>query len=162
MTRLTLKAKLIPTAALGVAFVIIVVLPLLLLSLPNPKAVKVPTMQSVKAGTFLDAGEGLYKLYPYASTQDKFPAGAPSVGRKPSVYVKYRQLDELPAYGIYAYPTNQAVPVSRKIEKSNVLRLAPESGLHTGLYYITAARDGIYGGTDYFYFKVRSVGKGRP
>lgn len=159
---MTLKAKLIPTAALGVAFVIIVVLPLLLLSLPNPKAVKVRGMQGIKAGTFLDAGEGLYKLYPYASTQDKFPAGAPSVGRKPSVYVKYRQLDELPAYGIYAYPTNQAVPVIRNIEKSKVLRLAPKSELRAGLYYITAARDGIYGGTDYFYFKVCPADKGQP
>ncbi len=161
MRRLTLKAKLIPTAALGVAFVIIVVLPLLLLSLPNPKAVKVSTMQSVKVGTFLDTAEGLYKLYPYASTQDKFPVGAPSVDRKPSIYIKYRQLDELPAYGIYAYPTNQAVSISRNIEKSKVLRLAPKRELRAGLYCITAARDGIYGGTDYFYFRVRATDEAR-
>jgi hypothetical protein len=154
MGKLSLKAKLIMAAGIGSAVAIIGVLPFIFVILPNPMPVKIPGLDGEKVGTYVAREDGLYKLYPFSAPPADFPDEAIAVAGKPSIMVKYRQLEALSIYGLWTWPDNQPVPVEKDTTRDQVLTMAPETEMPPGEYYVTAARDGIYGGIDYFYLKV--------
>ncbi|HZD60593.1 MAG TPA: hypothetical protein VE439_09110 [Anaerolineae bacterium] len=153
---LSKRAKFIIGVPIGAIFAGVLVLPFLLMLVPNPNPVKITSLANQRVGTYLDTGRGLYKLYPYSSSQANFPEGAPAAIEQPCVYIKYRQLDGLSSYGIYEYSSSQPVPVRKTIKSKSILQILPRGRLAPGLYYVTAARNGMFGGKDYFYFKVGS------
>jgi hypothetical protein len=143
-------------AALIPVVVAVAVLPLILLTVPDPHPVRVPSLAGEIAGTYIGRPDGLYKLYPYTAPAMSFPSDALLVdGARPQVIVKYRQLDLLSAYGISRYSDSREVPVQKTDDKAGrALYLQPAAALAAGQYVVTAARDGADAGTDYFYFRV--------
>ncbi len=140
--------------ALGLAVLLLGGLPILLMTLPDPVPVKKTSLEGERVGTFVEAEAGLFKLFPYTAPNPAFPPSAAVTGPQPKVFVRARRLDALSAYTIRPYPGGEPLPVDRRLLDPQTLELACGRPLPSGKYYVTAARDGMYGGTDYFYFRV--------
>ncbi|MHB0867495.1 MAG: hypothetical protein ACYC6B_08675 [Thermoleophilia bacterium] len=140
---------------LGTATLVIGALPFLFLILPNPVPVRVPGLDGEIIGTYIARDDGIYKLYPYTAPASEFPAEALTVSDRPWITIKFRQPGSLGVYGIWSWSDNQPVPVRKNLFGEQRLELIPENALNPGDYYVAAARDGIYGGEDYFYFRVK-------
>jgi hypothetical protein len=151
----SVKAKLVVFASLGLIVLGVAALPLILLGLPDPHPVAVPGLEGERVGTYVLRDDGVYKLFPYTAPLFSFPGDALLVDDpQPRVVVKYRQLDSLSLYGISRYGTGQTVDVEKTLIADGSLRVQPTAPLPAGEYVITAARDGMFGGEDYFYFRV--------
>lgn len=155
MAGLSTRAKVIAATVFGAAIIIMVIGPLSLLLLPNPMPVKVAHLPRKLSGTFISTRQGMYRLYPYPAATESFPADAFAVDGHISVFVKYRQLDALHTYGIHKYPDGEQVAVRKVVKPDRVLEMCPAEKLSPGRYYITIARDSMYGGEDYYYLLVR-------
>jgi hypothetical protein len=155
-SHLTRRAKVVILAAIIPVVVAVAVLPLILLTVPNPHPVKIPGLAGEIAGTYVQRADGLYRLFPYTAPVMTFPSDALVVdGTQPQVIVKYRQLDLLTAYGISRYSDSQEIQVKKTVDQTGkALYLEPTAPLAAGQYMVTAARDGADAGTDYFYFLV--------
>jgi hypothetical protein len=155
-SHLTRRAKVVILAAVIPVVVAVAVLPLILLSVPNPHPVKIPGLAGEIAGTYIQRADGLYRLYPYTAPVMTFPSDALVVdGAQPEVIVKYRQLDLLTAYTISRYGDSQEIQAQKTVDQTGkALHLQPRAPLAAGQYMVTAARDGADAGTDYFYFRV--------
>lgn len=158
LRKLSSKSKLVIAAGVGSVVLVVGFLPLLFLTLPNPEPVLIPGLEGERVGTYIALDNGLYKLYPYTAPAASFPEEAISVDSGPRIFVKYRQLEALSIYGIRTWSGNEEIQVNKDTSNDNVLEMTPESDLAPGEYYIVAARDGIYGGIDYFYFRVEGGG----
>ena len=149
------KAKLAIVATLGLIIIGVAGLPFILLTVPDPHPVAVPGLAGERVGTYVLRADGVYKLFPYTAPVFSFPGDALVVDDpRPLVVVKYRQLDSLALYGIRPYGGADAVDVDKAVLAESSLQIQPMAPLPTGEYVITAARDGMFGGEDYFYFRV--------
>ncbi|MHB1361232.1 MAG: hypothetical protein ACYCW5_01370 [Thermoleophilia bacterium] len=146
--------KLAIGSGLGFGFALLGFLPLILMTLPNPRPVTIPGLAGERIGTYVNVSDSIYKLFPYATSLQEFPADALTAEPSSHIFLKYRQLDDLDSYNLYKWKGGDALPVAKDTNQEKTLELIPESRLEAGEYFVQAARDGMYGGTDYFYFRV--------
>ena len=144
--------RLLAALILGSIVLVVVLLPLMLLTIPDPTPVRVTSLAGERSGAYFQEGQGLYKVFPCPIVLKRFPVTALATNCRPRVYVKYRLLDRLNAYGVFAYPSEKPVPVTRKLLSDHVLELRPARPLLPGQYYVSAAKGGMYGGRDHYYF----------
>ena len=148
-------AKMAIVATLGLIVLGVAGLPFILLTVPDPHPVAIPSLAGERVGTYVLRADAIYKLFPYTAPVPLFPKDALVVDdSKPQVVVKYRQLDAIGLYGIRPYGGTKPVDVEKAVLAENSLHIQPKDPLPTGEYVITAARDGMFGGEDYFYFRV--------
>jgi hypothetical protein len=154
--RLTTRAKIVILSSLVPVVIGVAILPFILLAVPDPHPVRVPSLTGEIAGTYVVRQDGLYKLYPYTAPAMSFPSDALVVDDPlPQVIVKFRQLDLLSLYGISRYGDSQGIAVQKTVDQAGkALYLRPQTALGSGDYVIVAARDGADAGEDYFYFRV--------
>lgn len=149
------RSKLLVSLPLAVIIAGMLFLPLLLLRLPNPKPVRVEGLPAKGSGAYIGTKAGVYRLYPYAERRASFPANAPMLTAWPRILIKYRQLAALGEYALFTYPTDRPIGIRKRvIDAARVLELTPAGRPEAGRYYVAAARDGVYGGTDYYYFVI--------
>jgi hypothetical protein len=155
-SRLTTRAKVVILCSLVPVVIGVAVLPFIFLAVPDPHPVKIPGLTGEISGTYIQQGDGLYKLFPYTAPVISFPADALVVDTsRPQVIIKFRQLDFLSAYQIGRYGESQQIEIQRTVDEAGkALYLQPVSALSPGNYVVVAARDGVDGGQDYFYFTV--------
>ena len=146
--------KLAIGSGLGFGFALLGFLPLILMTLPNPKPVTIPGLEGERVGTYVNVSESIFKLFPCAASLQEFPADALAAEPSSHIFLKYRQLDDPGSYNLYKWEGGDALPVEKDTSREKTLELIPESRLEPGEYFLQAARDGMYGGTDYFYFRV--------
>lgn len=151
---MTRRAKLVVGTVLGAAFVALGLLPLLLLTLPNPQPMHLSTLDGERDGTYVDASSGYYKMFPFAEPATNFPPNVPVTSSRTAMYVRFRQMDSLDAYTVRSFSSGREVPVQKRVRSDRTLVLTPLAPLAPGRYAASAARDSMYGGTDYFYFRV--------
>lgn len=148
-------AKVVIVATLALIVLGVAGLPFILLTVPDPHPVTVPSLAGERVGTYVLRADGIYKLFPYTAPAPSFPEDALVVDdSKPQVVVKYRQLDALDLYGIRPYGETKPVDVEKVVLAESALQIQPKDPLPTGEYVIIAARDGVFGGEDCFYFRV--------
>ncbi len=152
---LTRKAKLVILGALVPVVIAVAVLPLLLLTVPDPHPVKIPGLAGEITGTYVQRGDGVYKLFPYTAPLMSFPTDALVVDEtRPQVVIKSRRLDFLSSYGITTYDGSTAIAVEKTVDEGGALHLQPVVALGPGEYVIVASRDSADAGRNYFYFRV--------
>ena len=151
---MTRRAKIVMIVVLGTAFISLGVLPLLYLTLPDPQPMLLGTLDGERDGTYVDAASGFLKMFPFTEQATTFPPNVPVTTRETRVYVRYRQIDVLSAYSVRLFGSGQEVVVEKTVRPDRTLVMKPVAGLVPGRYYAVAARDSMYGGTDYFYFIV--------
>jgi hypothetical protein len=151
---MTRRAKIVVITVLGTAFISLGALPLLFLTLPNPQPMLLGTLEGERDGTYVDAASGFYKMFPFAEPAMNFPPNVPVTARQTKVYVRYRQMDTPSAYSVRRFESGHEISVQKTVRPDRTLVMKPVLPLPPGRYYAVAARDGIYGGTDYFYFRV--------
>jgi hypothetical protein len=153
---LSTRAKVVILCSIVPVFIAVAVLPLLLLSVPDPHPVKIPGLAGEVHGTYVQQSDGLYKLFPYTAPAMSFPADALVVDDpRPHVAVKFRQLDFLSKYRMASYADTREIAVDKVVdEPGKVIYLRPQGALSPGEYVVAASRDGAEGGEDYFYFRV--------
>ncbi|MHB8859396.1 MAG: hypothetical protein ACYC6Z_07950 [Thermoleophilia bacterium] len=149
-----LGKKLAIGSGVGIGFALLGFLPLILMTLPNPQPVTIPELAGERVGTYVNVADSIYKLFPYAANLQEFPADALTATPSSHIYLKYRQLDDLDSYNLYRWDGGASLPLEKNTNEDKTLELIPESRLEPGEYFVQAARDGMYGGTDYFYFRV--------
>jgi len=155
---MTLRGRLVVGIAPAVMLIILGLMPLMMLLVPEPKAVKIANLAGERSGVYLDALEGLFKLYPYASLATGFPKAAPATGGNPIFLIKYRVLEVRTSYGIFAYSASR-VPTVKTVKPGKIMQITPKNALAPGRYYLKAAKDSMYGGSQYFFFKASIKGK---
>jgi hypothetical protein len=149
------STKIVIALAVATLMVTAAVAPLALLLLPNPVPVRITDPAQQFPGTYVASGGAFYHVVPYAESADQFPADSLVAEPNAHVVVRYKGLDDLASYGIYTFPDGRAVPVTKRVTSSSrLIELTPASTLKTGRYFVTVARDSIFGGTDYSYFSV--------
>jgi hypothetical protein len=148
------RAKIVMVVVLGSAFVSLGMLPLLYLTLPDPQPMSLRTLEDERVGTYVDATNGFSKMFPFTDQVTTFPPRVPTASAVTRVYVRYRQLDVLTAYSLHAFGSGEEVQVEKRVRSDKTLVMRPVTALPLGQYYAVAARDGVYGGSDYFYFLV--------
>jgi hypothetical protein len=151
---MTRRARIVVITVLGAAFISLGVLPLLFLTLPNPGPMSLTTLEGERVGTYVDAANGFSKMFPFAEPATSFPPNVSVTTRQSQVYVRYRQMDVASAYSVHAFESGREISVEKTVRPDRTLVMKPVAPLSPGRYYAVAARDGIYGGTDYFYFRV--------
>jgi len=151
---LRVSGRAVAVLVLGAAVALLVGLPLILLAVPQPRPV-VADLDDEHSGGFVTAGGVLYKVFLFTAAPLEFPvAQAARADPGAQVVVKARRLDGLSRYGLHSYDDGLLVPVVKSVPEPGVLRMTPEEPLAPGRYYVEAARDGAFGGRDYFYFSV--------
>ncbi len=151
---MSLRGKLVVGIALTAMCTILGLMPLSLLFLPEPEAVRIKGLSGEQSGAYLDAPNGLFRLYPYSSLRTGFPKLVPQTGGEPTFLIKYRALEAKSAYAIYSYSGRQEIPAAKMEKAGKVLRVTPETALRPGRYYLKAAKDSMYGGSEYFFFHI--------
>lgn len=149
---MTRRARLVLGGVVGPAVVIIIGLPLLLLRLPAPRPVLVPSVTAFRQGVFVRTPRGIYHLFPAPSLDSALPGLV--LPPRPEFLVRYRQLDHLAAYGLYRYPAGQPVPAIKGLLPHRVLGITAAGPLPPGEYYAVISRDSAYGGSHYVRFTV--------
>ncbi len=142
-------------AGLGIAAVGLA--PFMLMLLPTPMPVPVGNLADQPPGAFVTSGTLTLKVFPRPEPARSFPVEGATTGPGARVLVKYRQLDGIDSYSLNVFPGGAAVPVVKDTVQPDVLELRPKGPLPPGLYFVRYPRDGLEDGTDYIYFKVRSV-----
>lgn len=146
------KAWLVAAAAFGPMLAAVALLPLLFLSLPNPRPQRVASVMAFRTGVFVQAGEATYRLY-QAPQPELLTKSELTVGPQARVLVRYRQLDRLSAYNLYRW--TDGIPVSLKRRATDhLLVLEPAAPLPRGDYYAVLAGEGVYGGVNCVRFTV--------
>jgi len=141
----------------GLALAVAGLAPFVLLLLPTPTPIPVRNLADQPPGAFVTSGTVTLKVFPRPELAQSFPAEGATTERGARVLVKYRQLDGVGAYSIRVFPGGRAVPVVKDILQPGVLELRPKGPLPPGPYYVQYPRDGLEGGTDYIYFRVRPL-----
>ncbi len=141
-------------AGLGIILFILGVMPLSMLFVPEPEAVRVSGLAGEISGAYLRAKAGTFKLYPYATLEKGFPKTTMATTTEPTFLIKYKALENLTKYGIYSFPESRAIPANKKKKTGNVIQVSPRSDLKPGRYYLQAAKDSMYGGSKYFFFRI--------
>lgn len=149
---MTLRSKQMVGIAPAAMVIILGLMPLILLLLPEPEAVRIANLDGERSGTYLDGSDGLFKLYPYASLETGFPKTAPAAGRNPIFLIKYRALEAKTSYGIFAY-YGSLVPTDKTVKTGKIMQITPKTALAPGRYYLKTAKGSMYGGSEYFFFK---------
>ncbi len=155
---MTLRGRLVVGIAPAAMLIILGLMPLILLLVPEPEAVRIADLAGERSGAYLDASEGLFKLYPYASLATGFPKAAPVIGGDPIFLIKYRALEAKSSYGIFAY-YGSLVPTVKTVKTGKIMRITPKTALTPGRYYLKIAKDSMYGGSQYFFFQASIKGK---
>jgi hypothetical protein len=148
------RAKWAVGLAAGSLLTVAAVAPFLLMLLPNPLPVKVTDVAAQPPGAYIAIRSGTYHVFPRAEASDGFPKDALAADPGADVWVRYKELDAMRSYGIYSFPADREVHVSKTIARPGLLELRPVEPLPAGLYYAALSRDGIFGGTDFVYFRV--------
>ncbi|HEY3318551.1 MAG TPA: hypothetical protein VGK50_09030 [Coriobacteriia bacterium] len=139
---------------LAASGLLVFLLPFSLMLLPNPAPMRVSDLSSAPTGVYLRASGAEYRVFPFGAEQSSFPGASGSAARDSVVLVKYRNLSDLAGYALHSFPSRSEVPVRRVVHASeHVLELRPKP-LPAGRYYVTTTREGMWGGTDYVYFRV--------
>jgi hypothetical protein len=145
---------------LAATVIIVLGLPNLLRTLPDPRPVRISTLTGQVSGAYVSAPRGLFKLYNYPELMKVLPNGAATTTAGTVILVRARLIDEqLDRYGLWTYPRHEAVPLQRRLVDDHTVRLIPRQPLPAGSYTITTARDSVDAGTDYFYFTVGKAGE---
>lgn len=148
------RAKIVMAMALGSAVIALAIAPFTLMTIPDPHPYRLDSLVGERSGTFVAVADGFYKLYPYTAPLFDFPADAFTAdGPRPTVTVKFRQMDALRLYNISVYG-GAAVPVTKTVKGDTTLEMTPEQALAPGAYVITAPRDGVDEAIENFYFRV--------
>jgi hypothetical protein len=149
-----------PRVLVGLAFgtlvVGAVVAPFFLMLLPNPVPVRVQDMSSQAPGAFIATRGAVYRVFPRAERASTLPTGSLVTDERPTLWIRYRQLDQLESYSVHALD-GAPIAVDRDRSQPNLLRIQPKHALDPGGYYAEVARDGVDGGTDYVYFHVAAT-----
>jgi hypothetical protein len=149
------KVRLYLAATLGVAAVIMLGLPALYLTLPNPVPRPVASLTAAGRGIYI-AGDGVtWRLFPRAEPLDAAPADAPVMRRPSQVVVAVRQADGLESYTLKALGRGEerVTPVTRAAGDLTRVQL-DVAGLAPGTYELSVPRESIYGGSDFACFTV--------
>ncbi len=115
-------------------FIAVAVLPLILLSVPDPHPVMIPGLTGEINGTYLQQQDGWYKLFPYTAQLMTFPADALVVDDpRPQVTIKFRQLDFLSKYRVVTYVGSLEIPTDKVVDEAGkVIDLQPQGALSPG------------------------------
>lgn len=149
--RLWATALIFGSAVAGIA--ILVMLPLSW-HIPELAPIRLSGMEGQVSGTYLQAGDALFKLVPYNDRLPALPRKLPVADASASFLVRARQLDEPQAYALLTFAGDREVAVERARKDARTIALAPLQPLAPGAYYVRAAKDGADRADEYFYFKV--------
>jgi hypothetical protein len=149
------KVRLLVASTLGLAAVIMLGLPALFLTLPNPVARPVASLEAAGSGVYVGGDGKTWRLFPRATPLAEIPADAPILGRPAEVLVAVRQPGELAAYRVTALGGAQ-LKVRPRLRRQGKLEVVAidVSALGKGSYQLEMPRESIYGGSDFAYFRV--------
>jgi hypothetical protein len=153
---MTRRARFAVGGFLVCSSLVVFLLPFSLMLLPNPAPKRVTDMTAEPTGVYLVVAGATYHVFPHAELQQAFPTEAAVARPDSTLLVKYRNLADPSLYAVHVFPGGAEVPLGRDDRASDhVLALKPRA-LPPGRYYLTTQREGMYGGTDYVYFRVAS------
>lgn len=144
----------IALVALLAVLAAIAVLPPLLYRLPEPRPIRLTSLQGQVSGTYVAVSGKLFKLVPYADRLPSLPRYLATTGPRPRILVRARQLDVPQAYKLMSWSGDREIPLARSAQDAQTLALRPLAPLAPGYYYVRAARDSAEQAEDYFYFQV--------
>ena len=130
------------------------VTPFALMLLDDPKPIAAASPGAAGNGVYVGDSRGYAKLFPSARVGDRFPDDAFAIGPEAAVFVKARQFDYLSAYAVYSFPSGDPVAVTATVT-NGILAVRPRSPLAAGRYIVKVSRDDAWGGSDYFFLRVR-------
>jgi hypothetical protein len=139
--------------------ILVFLLPFSLMLLPNPAPKPVKDLSAEPTGVYLGIGATTYHVFPYAAPQETFPGNVAVAGLDTTVLVKYRNLADASQYALRAFPGGDEVAVKRDVRAPDHILCLRPLALKPGQYYVTVAREGMYGGTDYVYFSVETTAR---
>lgn len=152
---MTRKTKIAIGVLAGLGILIVGLAPFTLMLLPTPMPVPVRNLADEPPGAFVTSGSVTLKVFPRPEPAQSFPLEGATTDPGARVLVKYRQLDGIDSYSLNVFPDGAAVPVLKDTVQPGVLELRPKGPLAPGFYVVQYPRDGLEGGTDYIYFRVR-------
>ncbi len=152
---LSRRTKIVMAIALGSSVLALAILPLTLMTLPDPHPYRLDSLVGERSGTYVTAADGYYRLYPYAAPLFSFPSDAFVVdSAQPTITIKFRQADNLALYSLQRYGADTPLDVQKTRVNETTLELRPSAPLAAGEYVITAPRDSVDEEIDNFYFRV--------
>jgi hypothetical protein len=154
---MTARKRLLVGAGLILGAVAVAVLPFTLMLLPNPGPVRVSTFEQAGTGAFVGSESALFRLFPYAAAAPSFPHGVPSVRTDAQILVRTKSTEDFTSCRLTRFPSGEGVAIAPSTTSGRSARLVPASSLAVGRYVLSSPRGGMYGGTDFYYFRVEAT-----
>lgn len=149
------KLRVLLAGTLGVATVVMLGLPAILLTLPDPGPRTVVSVAQAGRGAYARGDATTWRLFPRAEPADRLPPDAPAMHAPVELVVAARQAGDPAAYVVRRLD-GAALPLAAKTERCGRLTLVVigVTGLASGSYELSLPRESMYGGTDFVYFSV--------